>query len=63
MCAQARKRTVEYALNKFMGVKIPQGLAHRKVKAPVESISIASWRLIAAGAVHELFGKKVVKDW
>ena len=49
-------------LNTLMGVMIPQGSAHKNVKAPIDAVSIATWRLKSAGAEQELFGKKVVID-
>ena len=58
--AQAKRRRVKSVLNRLEGVQIWRGSAHRKVKAIIDAVSHARWRLKAVGAEQELFGKKVV---
>ena len=48
--AQARKRTVESALSSLLGTK--------KVQAHADAVSVARWKLKAAGAEQELFSNK-----
>ena len=48
------------ALKRLMEAKIPQGFAHKKVKALIDAVSVARWRLKAAGAEQELFGYMVM---
>ena len=57
MFAQAKGRTVESVLNGLLAVKIPRGSAYGKVKALIDAVNIAIWRLMAVGAEQELFGK------
>ena len=45
LCPPARQRLVESAIDSLLGVKIPQGSPHKKIKALIVAITVARWRL------------------
>ena len=59
LCAQTKEHAVEIAVVRLLRIKMPQGSAHRKVKALIDAVNQARSRLKEVRAEHGLFSKRV----